>query len=216
VRGAIMGSGAVHLAVLAALFYVRTPNTLVIPGPEVVSVALMDPTALVPVSPPQAETPRAPRLAEIKPVEAEGVKIEPPRRKPKPEPKHEDAPPPAPAPALPSEQMGPTGLRGDLTLDAKDFEFAYYLVVVRNKVAANWTPPAGITTGGRTVRTIVYFRIGRRGELSGIRIESGSDLEFFDRSALRAVTLSDPLPPLPAGFPGGDLGVHFGFDWEAP
>jgi hypothetical protein len=28
--------------------------------------------------------------------------------------------------------------------------------------------------------------------------------------------LSDPLPPLPLGFPGSELGVHFGFDWEAP
>jgi hypothetical protein len=24
------------------------------------------------------------------------------------------------------------------------------------------------------------------------------------------------MPPLPAGFPGGDLGVHFGFEWESP
>jgi outer membrane biosynthesis protein TonB len=208
----------VHLAVLVVLFYVRTPTSLVIPGPEVVRVALMDPTALVPVSPPQPETPRAPRLAEIKPIQDEGVKLEPARKKPKPEPKHDEPPPPppAPAPALPSDKMGPTGLRGDLTIDAQDFEFAYYLVVVRNKVAGNWTPPAGLTTGGRKIRAVVYFRIGRRGELSDIRIESVSDLEFFDRSALRAVMLSDPLPPLPAGFPGGDLGVHFGFDWEAP
>jgi UDP-2,3-diacylglucosamine pyrophosphatase LpxH len=38
--------------------------------------------------------------------------------------------------------------------------------------------------------------------------------ECFDRSALRAVTISDPLPPLPDGFGGSELGVHFGFDWE--
>jgi hypothetical protein len=41
-------------------------------------------------------------------------------------------------------------------------------------------------------------------------------MEFFDHSALRAVMVSDPLPPLPLGFTGEDLGVHFGFEYAAP
>lgn len=36
------------------------------------------------------------------------------------------------------------------------------------------------------------------------------------RAAERAVQLSDPMPPLPAGFSGGSLGVHFGFGYTAP
>jgi len=76
--------------------------------------------------------------------------------------------------------------------------------------------PAGLATGGRRVRAMVYFKIGRRGEVTGVRLEGVSGIEFFDRSALRAVTISDPLPPLPDGFGGGELGVHFGFDWETP
>ena len=63
---------------------------------------------------------------------------------------------------------------------------------------------------------MVYFRIARGGEVSGVRLEGASGMEFFDRSAVRAVMISDPLPPLPLGFTGGDLGVHFGFDWETP
>jgi TonB family protein len=66
------------------------------------------------------------------------------------------------------------------------------------------------------VRAVVYFRVGRGGEISGLRIETPSGQELFDGSSLRAVTLSDPLPPLPLGFPGGDLGIHFGFEWESP
>jgi hypothetical protein len=50
----------------------------------------------------------------------------------------------------------------------------------------------------------------------GIALESSSGAEFFDRSATRAVTISNPLPPLPLGWTGGDLGVHFGFEYEAP
>jgi TonB family protein len=66
------------------------------------------------------------------------------------------------------------------------------------------------------VRTVIYFRIGRSGELEASSLETASGIEFFDRSAQRAVTLSDPLPPLPLGFAGGTLGVHFGFEWETP
>jgi TonB family protein len=141
---------------------------------------------------------------------------EPPKKK-KPARVPEETPPPAPEmPVLPSAAVGSAGLRGDLSLEVRDFAFTYYLVLVRNKIAANWAPPAGLATGGRRVRAVVYFRIARGGELSGVRLEGASGMEFFDRSALRAVMISDPLPPLPLGFAGGELGVHFGFDWEAP
>jgi hypothetical protein len=33
---------------------------------------------------------------------------------------------------------------------------------------------------------------------------------------VRAVTISVPLPPLPLGYAGSDLGVHFGFEYAAP
>jgi TonB family protein len=101
-------------------------------------------------------------------------------------------------------------------VDAADFPFSYYLALVRDRIAGNWQPPAGLATGGEPVRTTVYFRITRSGALTGVRLETVSGAEYFDRSALRAVILSDPMPPLPAGFPGGDLGVHFGFEWESP
>jgi TonB family protein len=217
-RGSIVGSGVVHGALLVALFYVRAPVSLVVPGPEAVQVALLDPGALTPVAPPVVEPPPPePKVEAIKPVEDTGVKLapEPPKKK-KPAKKPEEPPPQQEMPTLPSAVVGSAGLRGDLSLEVKDFAFTYYLVLVRNKIAANWAPPAGIATGGRRVRAVVYFRIARDGEVTGVRLEAGSDLEFFDRSALRAVMLSSPLPPLPFGFGGGDLGVHFGFDWEAP
>jgi TonB family protein len=63
---------------------------------------------------------------------------------------------------------------------------------------------------------VVYFRVGRGGEISAMRLETPSGQEVFDRSTMRAVTLSDPLPPLPLGFSAGELGIHFGFEWESP
>ena len=213
-RGSVFGSGLVHVLVVAVLFIVRRPVSLVVPGPDVIQVALLDPSAAI-TPPAPVETPE-PEPATVAPVEEEGVKIETPKPTPaKPRP----TPPPKarqnPAATLPSEQVGPAGLKGDVNVDTGDFEFPYYLVLIRNRIAGNWSPPAGMSTGDK-VRAVVYFRVGRSGELSDIRIESASGVEFFDHSALRAVTISDPMPPLPLGFASGELGVHFGFDWEAP
>ena len=92
-----------------------------------------------------------------------------------------------------------------------DFEFTYYLMLVRNRVAQNWAPPAGLVALGRGCRRVVYFQITRDGVVQSCASRPASGLEYFDRSVTRAVMLSDPLPPLPLGFTGPALGVHFGF-----
>ena len=100
-------------------------------------------------------------------------------------------------------------------MDAADFEFTYYLVLIRNRIATNWAPPAGLSSGGQPMRAVVYFRIQPRRRGLGARGSRRERLvEFFDRSALRAVQLSDPMPPLPLGYAGGDLGIHFGFEYD--
>jgi TonB family protein len=143
------------------------------------------------------------------------VKLDPPKPQKQKPPDRPVETPPASAAALPYAPAGSTGLQGQISLDARDFEFTYYLLLVRNRIAQNWTPPTGLA-GGNPVQTVIQFRIGRGGELAGVRVETGSGIEFFDRSALRAVMLSDPLPPLPLGYSGSDLGVHFGFRYAAP
>ena len=215
-RASVVGSGCVHLAVLIVLLVAPRARTIVVPGPEVVQVALVDPAPIPPVSPPIPPPEEPVKAPEIKPTEEAGVKVTPPKRVHKPVEKPSE---PAPAPAateLPSAPAGNAGLRGDLVVDSADFEFTYYLLLIRDRVAQNWSPPAGLVTAGKPVRVIVYFKIGRAGEVTDARIETGSSIEFFDRSALRAVTISEPLPPLPLGFSGSDLGVHFGFEYSGP
>src|SRR5262249_1584661 len=149
--------------------------------------------------PPQVEPPK-PEPEPVKPLEEEGVKLEKPKPQ-KPE-KPRPTPPPAKAsstPTLPSTAVGPAGLKADVGVDAGNFEDTDYLALIRDRIIGNWSPPAGISTGGREVRAEVFFRIGRHGEISDIRIQVGSGVDPFDRSALRAVTISDPLPPLPLG-----------------
>lgn len=220
-RNAVVGSGLVHVAMLVVLFIVRAAAPIMIPGPDVVQVSLLDPTALtMPARPPAPQPKEEP--ASLPPVEDEGVKVAPAKtEKKKPEPKKEEEPPPTPtpetpAPALPYEAVGSAGLRGQISVDAADFAFTYYLMLVRNRVSGNWAPPAGLTAGGRPVQSVIFFRITRNGRLTGLRVEQGSGYEFFDRSTIRAAQLSDPMPPLPVGYLGSDLGVHFGFEFTAP
>ncbi|MEO5617980.1 MAG: energy transducer TonB, partial [Candidatus Eisenbacteria bacterium] len=135
----------------------------------------------------------------------------PPRAAPAPERPSESRPL-----ALPLAQLGRPGLSGDVAVDAGNFEFSYYLLLLRNRIAASWTPPAGLGGGGQPIRAVVFFRVLRDGTLRDVRLESASAAEFFDRSAVRAVALSDPMPPLPEGYAGAALGVHFGFEYTAP
>ena len=123
--------------------------------------------------------------------------------------------PPEAAPALPWARAGNAGLAGQIQLDSRDFEFTYYLMLVRNRVAQNWSPPAGLAASG-AVQALAYFQITRDGAVRGLRLETASGLGYFDASVMRAVMVSDPLPPLPLGFTGSSLGVHFGFQWGAP
>jgi colicin import membrane protein len=217
-RNEILVSGVIHGTLLAAMFVIQVSHPIVVPGPEIVQVSLVEPGPIP--MPAQAPPPRVIRSPDVAPELDDGVRIEKPTKKPDPKPEPEPEPPPpekprVSTPALPSAAMGSPGLRGDVALDASDFEFTYYLILVRNQIAQNWTPPAGLgATPG--LRSVVYFRIHRDGSVSPPQLETPSTVSFFDRAAMRAVTLSDPLPPLPLGYPGRDLGVHFGFEFTPP
>ena len=232
-RAAVLLSTIVHLALIAALLVVRPPAAPILPGPDVVQVALLDASDLSAATAPAVPPAPAPKNETPPPAEPDGVRIEKQKKKavkpepPKPEETKQEpeAPPPPVAPepppgtprvTLPMAAIGGAGLKGQVAVDGQQFEFAYYLALIRNRIGQAWEPPAGLATGGAPVRAVVYFRIQRDGRVTGTRLESGSGAEFFDRSALRAVQLSDPMPPLPLGYGGADLGVHFGFEYAAP
>jgi protein TonB len=214
VRGPFLTSLGVHVAVVAALFLLHGPRPLIVPGPEAVQVSLVSPENDTAPSPPPPVHIQAPRHAPtVAPEPGEGVKlVQPKPPKPKPEPAPEPPRQPDVAPALPWARVGPAGLSGQVQVDARDFEFTYYLMLVRNRVAQNWAPPAGLGTGAG-IQAVAFFRIMRDGSVQNLSLETGSGIDYFDRSVLRAVALSDPLPPLPLGFTGSSLGVHFGFSW---
>jgi periplasmic protein TonB len=220
-RAAAMASFAVHVAVMVLLFAIGAGASHIVPGPEVVQVSLIAPPSdvVAPQTPPPPREP-TPRGETLKPTDATGVKLAPLKarrdEKEKPLPKKTEPEPLPTTTVLPAARTGPQGLTGEVAVDSGNFEFTYYLVLIRNRITDNWSPPTGLATHGQPVRATVYFRVDREGQVTAPRLEAVSGAEFFDRSALRAVQLSTPMPPLPDGYTGADLGVHFEFEYQTP
>lgn len=217
-RGTLVTSTLVHVSLLSLLFVVRPGRTIVVPGPDVVQVALLG--ELEPAPPP----PVVKANDAVVPDESEGVRIEKLRPKPKPEVKQQPKPvepvkgPPreeqaapssAPRTVLPYAEVG-GGMAGQVAVDDANFEFAYYLQQVRAQITRNWATPSGTPPG---TRAEVFFRVGRSGEISDIRLALSSGNDYFDQSALRAVLITQQLPPLPLGWSRPDLGIQYGFEF---
>jgi TonB family protein len=120
---------------------------------------------------------------------------------------------PAPAADLTPRWYSADSSRSTSVRTDGDFRFAYYLAALRNKIGSRWVPPQGLDSG-RPVRAVLYFRIGRDGQVSMTGVETSSGYAFYDQTALRALLSATPLPPLPAGYTDQYLGVHFGFEFS--
>jgi len=216
-RSALIGSTVAHAFAIWALFFFALPGHIRTP-PAAIQVALVNlppgafrPAQGTPVETPpkKDDTPDVKRPVDEMPPEKNAVR---PADAKQPVPKR-------PQPVLPGGIKTPTaalgvpGLSGDVTVDEGDFEFTLYLLTVRNRIGQSWGAPAGIVTRGEPVRCTVFFRIDRLGLISDVKLEDASGVAFFDQSAVRAVQISSPLPPLPAGYDRSSLGVHFGFQY---
>jgi len=114
------------------------------------------------------------------------------------------APVTATAPGVVSGAQVPIGGAGVTGLEGGDFPYTLYIDRMKSLIASRWyRPHAGQTT--------IYFVIERDGRLRDMKVETPSGDDLFDRSALRSVMESSPLPPLPFGYDGTYLGVHLTF-----
>lgn len=105
-----------------------------------------------------------------------------------------------------------TAGQGAVSLDSPIFPYLYYLRILENKIYENWNPPvAEDSVSGKLKNVVIFFKILKNGEIVNSYVEKSSGVPFYDQSALRAVILADPLPPLPEEFKEEFLGVHIGF-----
>jgi len=183
-----------------------------------------------PAPEPESERPppREAEPAEPEPDPEPGIapprEEEPPKPKPRPrEPARPSAPSRASAPRVaepePPESTAPvpeeppsvtaTGVGVAATIEGEGMAAGDpYLAHLVARVSSRWSKPSA---GLAPKPAIIFFEIGRSGRLSDIRLEDPSGVAMFDRAALRAVELSNPVPPLPPSVRGAVLRVHFRF-----
>ena len=92
-----------------------------------------------------------------------------------------------------------------------DFKYDYYLGLIRNKVDNRWNQPV---TYSHVKKAVVEFTILRNGRIDNVRISESSGDTYFDQTALRAVSVSAPFPPLPKGYKENSLRVRYKFIFE--
>jgi TonB family protein len=100
------------------------------------------------------------------------------------------------------------GTGGNSRLDVADFCCPDYLVLMVEKIRANWNSRAEVAG-----ETIVKFAVQRDGTIAGAEVEKQSGYTALDISALRAVVAAHQLTPLPTVFPNPTLTVHLNFQY---
>jgi len=98
-----------------------------------------------------------------------------------------------------------------LSLETAKFPFTYYVNQIRKKIVDNWLWSQNYSG---ELKTVVYFKILRSGEISELKIKESSNNKLYDNICLRAVELAKPFPPLPQGFTEDYLGIYFEFKYK--
>jgi len=212
--GGLIAASALHAAGIAAIVLAPVIRAQQSAPIEYVAVQIVPARALgieAPAPPPPKPVPPAPTPPAPEPADAmpEPEKPAPPK---KPEPAPAAAAPAAPTPAQPAREGSPTGSPTSGSsfgaaiagLDNPDFTYGYYIDQMLAQIRANWVrPPLG---GG--IETVVHFRVSRDGRIDDLHIVTSSGYSSFDLAGLRAVQSASPLPPLPASYRRGELGVN--------
>ena len=102
---------------------------------------------------------------------------------------------------------GPQILSDTMGVDFDPFLLRVYLSVQRNW----YSVIPEIARLGRKGRTILQFTIRKNGSVVNLQIMDGSGTSSMDSAALSSIRLSDPFPPLPSEFPGGEIVLRFGY-----
>jgi len=92
--------------------------------------------------------------------------------------------------------------------------YGWYVASMRSRISANWLMATVSPNILSAPRTYVTFEIKRDGTITDVQITQSSGIAEVDRSAVRAILASNPLPPLPSDYSGGSINVQFYFDFH--
>jgi TonB family protein len=103
---------------------------------------------------------------------------------------------------------------GGVSFNTLEWDFAPYAIELKRRIAERWYPPVAFTYGGLYGGvTVLRFRIGLDGALTGPEMISGAEHSSLDTAAINAVKLAAPFGALPEDFPESHLEVTFSFHY---
>ncbi len=105
----------------------------------------------------------------------------------------------------------------EIMSDPKGVDMKPYLLQVLQDVRRNWlTIYPESARLGRRGRVVVQFAIAPNGKILKVVFTTESGATALDRAAVAALSMSDPLPQLPAAFKGDRVVLQFTFLYNAP
>ena len=101
----------------------------------------------------------------------------------------------------------------ELLSDPRGVDFRPYLTQVLASVRRNWFAviPESARLGMSRGRTLIQFSVARNGTVPKLVIANSSGAPPLDRAAVAGISASNPFPPLPSEFLGGEIRVQFTF-----
>lgn len=110
-------------------------------------------------------------------------------------------------------QQGAQHAGVELKSDPQGIDMRPYLAQILSIVRSNWRRviPESARQGTLRGRTVLEFIINRDGSIPKLVTAESSGLDPLDRAAIAGLSMSNPLPPLPAGFKGEQVRLAFSF-----
>lgn len=180
-----------------------------------------------------AEAPPPPpdEKAEPIPETKAPAKVTPPPKPPRPAPppvkttRPQEAPPEPPSNAIPFGEGGKPALSygqfstgaGQAGVNFGDGTFGnrygWYVDAMTRRISQNWLQSLVDSRIHSAPRVYLSFEIARNGAVSNIEVKQPSGIPSLDRSAMRAILASNPLPALPSDYRGTSVTVSFYFEY---
>jgi TonB family protein len=121
------------------------------------------------------------------------------------------------APTMTYTQVVTPGGPGGLSVgegNSFGLRYAWYVAAMRSRISASWLLSLISPSIVSAPRVYITFEILRDGTITGVEMTQSSGIPEVDRSALRAILASNPLPALPSDYAGTSVKVEFYFDFH--
>ena len=103
----------------------------------------------------------------------------------------------------------------ELLSDTQGVDFKPYLIRILSSVRRNWFAVMPESARyGRAGKVLIQFAINKDGSVPKLVIAGTSGAEALDRAAVAGISASNPFPPLPSEFKGGQVRLQFTFRYN--